>query len=97
MINYKGEVKISDFGISKMLHSRKSKTNTVLGSLCWMAPEIYNQENYDTSVDIWSFGILCIELARGQPPYMNEESKFQIKKKITLNDAPNIDNTNRSD
>ena len=38
-----------------------------------MAPEMIKGERfYTTKVDIWSFGILAMELADGDPPYINE-------------------------
>ena len=44
-----------------------------MGTVCWMAPELLKQsEDYDTAVDIWSFGIFAYEMAEGDPPYLYE-------------------------
>jgi len=70
LINSKGEVKICDFGFSAQLTEGKTHRKSIVGTPCWMAPELILSADYTNKVDIWSLGIVMVELAEGDPPYM---------------------------
>lgn len=69
LINHRGEVKITDFGVSAIVTSTTAHANTKIGTYHYMAPERFSEESYDSKSDIWSFGLVMLECAIGQFPY----------------------------
>lgn len=69
-----GEAKIIDFGISLNSESENlTKTNSVIGSVHYLAPEIINGEPASPMSDIYALGILMFEMLTGEYPYKNKD------------------------
>lgn len=59
--NY-SEVKICDFGLSKMKTKLKKNNNMVIGTANWMSPETLRGEKYTEKGDVYSFGVVIWEI-----------------------------------
>ncbi|XP_074390482.1 serine/threonine-protein kinase PAK 1-like isoform X1 [Zonotrichia albicollis] len=69
-----GSVKLADFGLATQLTPEQSKRCSLTGTPWWMAPEVVTGQPYGPKVDIWSFGIVGIEMIEQEPPYLSESS-----------------------
>ncbi|ELP93929.1 serine/threonine protein kinase PAK, putative [Entamoeba invadens IP1] len=65
-----GKVKLADFGYAAQLNQKQKNRSTVVGTPYWMAPELIRGHDYGVKIDIWSLGIMVMEMAEGDPPYM---------------------------
>jgi len=97
LIDQKFRVKVTDFWKSSSLEHkgadsfRQKKVMTFVGTPCWMAPEVIEQEGgYDNKADIWSFGITLMELANGKTPY-DKQKPLKVLKLIMCNDPPQLE------
>jgi hypothetical protein len=70
LVGFQGEVKISDFGISKA-KSEPSLTQTGIlkGKLMYLAPEQLSGAGVDHRLDIYALGLVFYEALTGQPAY----------------------------
>lgn len=78
LLSLAGNCKISDFGASAWLHqlARKEAQGLVLGTPVYLAPEAARGMPVETS-DIWSCGIMFLQLITGRLPYPDEQLRIQ--------------------
>jgi calcium-dependent protein kinase len=74
-------LKIVDFGLAKVLDNKQ--TSGVCGSLGFIAPEMYQHENYGREVDMFSFGVILFLMMSGEKPF-GDDSKVLVQKTLQL-------------
>ena len=78
LLDAKGHVKLTDFGLSKILENEEDKAFTICGTPQYLAPEVIQKKGYDKAVDWWSLGCVMYEMLTGKIP-------FAIKRGVKLN------------
>ena len=83
MITEDGRVKIVDLGLGAFMDKECGRMS-ILGTPNYMAPEVIKGNMYSYAVDVWSIGVVCWELAKGEPPYFEMDpvtAVFEISAK----------------
>jgi predicted Ser/Thr protein kinase len=88
MILNNGLVKVTDFGIAKMMSMGMTQTGQVLGTPNYMSPEQVKGRQIDGRSDIFSLGIILYDLVTGEMPFAGQNITTVIYKIINENPIP---------
>jgi len=77
MMSVSGNIKLIDFGLCADLS--KGPRVQMLGTAYWMAPEMIKRLPHDTKADIWSLGIVILEMYLRGPPYSSSRILCMFK------------------
>ncbi len=99
LIASNNEVKITDFGVARIIDSAEqlTRTNEAIGSPNYMSPEQITAERVDHRADLYSLGIVAFEIATGSLPFKAEQWMELVQKHlsdsipIVRDVAPNLD------
>lgn len=64
-----GRIKLTDFGIARIESAERTRTNIIMGTPGYIAPELYLGSPVDHRIDIFSAGVLFYHLLAGRPPF----------------------------
>ncbi|XP_032697677.1 serine/threonine-protein kinase PAK 4 isoform X2 [Lontra canadensis] len=94
LLTHDGRVKLSDFGFCAQVSKEVPRRKSLVGTPYWMAPELISRLPYGPEVDIWSLGVMVIEMVDGEPPYFNEPP-LKAMKMIRDNVPPRLKNLHK--
>ena len=72
MVLKNGSVKVTDFGIARVMSEGNTLTKEALGSVHYISPEQAKGGRVDNRSDIYSLGVVLYEMMSGRPPYDGE-------------------------
>ncbi len=72
MVLKNGSVKVTDFGIARLMSKSNTLTKEALGSVHYISPEQAKGGQVDDRSDIYSLGVVMYEMMSGRPPYDGE-------------------------
>ncbi|KAG0174708.1 Suppressor of Sensor Kinase (SLN1) [Apophysomyces sp. BC1034] len=99
LIDYQGQLKLTDFGASKILAKGQRTTgkttlnmnaNSLAGTPMYMAPEVITggDTGRKGSMDIWSLGCCIVQMATGRRPWSTLENEWSVMYHVVTGHPP---------
>jgi eukaryotic-like serine/threonine-protein kinase len=90
MITSKGDVKVTDFGIARVISAADTlaQTAAVLGTASYLSPEQAQSQSMDQRSDIYSLGVVLYEMVTGRPPFSGDSPVMVASKHVLEQPTP---------
>jgi serine/threonine-protein kinase len=90
MITSKGDVKVTDFGIARVISGADTiaQTAAVLGTASYLSPEQAQSQPVDQRSDIYSLGVVLYEMVTGRPPFSGDSPVMVASKHVLEQPTP---------
>ena len=75
------EIRIGDFGITKRLPKNRDYLTELIGTPCYLSPELLKDQQYNDKNDIWALGCLLYELCKQSKPF-NAKREDELQRMI---------------
>ena len=90
-LSLEGDVKIGDFGISKVLENSIDSASTIVGTPFYMSPEVCENRSYTFKSDIWALGCIMFELCTLKKAF-EANNLLGLVNKIVKENVPDMGN-----
>jgi eukaryotic-like serine/threonine-protein kinase len=90
MLNPRGEVKVTDFGIARVTTTADTvaQTAAILGTASYLSPEQAQGQPVDGRSDIYSLGCVLYEMVTGRPPFLGDSPVAVASKQVLEQPTP---------
>eukprot|EP00752_Nemacystus_decipiens_P004021 g3683.t1 len=82
LLNSNGEVKLSDLGIARELQGEMDLAQTMIGTIRYMSPERLAGAGYGVAADMWSLGVVLLEMAARRLPFESAVSQIELHDRL---------------
>jgi len=89
LIDENYNAKVCDFGLSRIIAPKNQNMTGNVGTVSWIAPEVFEKQPYDAKADVYSFGVVMWELFTKQVPFADLNT-FEIPMAVIKGERPTI-------
>ncbi|MBI1256991.1 MAG: protein kinase [Chloroflexi bacterium] len=86
-----GMLRLTDFGIARVVDSNITETGSLLGTIAYIAPEIFQGKLADARSDIWSMGLMLFEMMAGEHPFLSDSGVGGSIQAILTQSLPDLE------